>query len=263
MGSLVIENPVKRALQAGRRVFGTMVYHGAWTGVVDVLARDGYQFVVIETEHSATGSQAIDALVRSALASGIVPIVRPGQADYRLIAHAMDLGALGVMVPRVNTVEQARLVVDAVKYPPLGQRGCGGYRFDLRAEPIATQIERLNEATLVLVQVETRQALANLEGILQVPGVDGVVIGPLDLSISLGVPAQFQDPSLEAALLRVVDTCRQHGAAAGIHLGDPAALSTWAERGMQFLMCSSDFGMLAQRSAEMAGSLRALVACEP
>lgn len=256
MGSLAINNPVKQALRSGQRVVGTMIYHGGWTGVVDVLARDGYQFVVIETEHSATDSRAIDELVRTALASAVVPIVRPGQADYRLIAHAMDLGAMGVMVPRVDTVAQARLVVDSVKYPPIGQRGCGGYRFDLRPMSVAEQIRALNEETLVILQAETTTAIENLEAMLQVPGVDVIVIGPLDLSISLGVPAQFDHPVFVDTVQRVVDTCARYGVASGMHLGDPELTAVWAERGMRFLMCSADTAMLARGSAQIMARLK-------
>ena len=118
------DNPVKAALRDGQKVLGTMIYHGAWAGIIDLFAADGYQFVVIETEHSATEANALDNLIRASVAQGIVPLVRPGQAAYRLIAHPMDLGAMGVMVPRVNSVEQVKQILDAVKYPPLGQRGC-------------------------------------------------------------------------------------------------------------------------------------------
>ncbi len=249
------DNPVKAALQEGQKVLGTMIYHGAWAGIIDLFAADGYQFVVLETEHSATDTKALDDLIRASLAQGIVPIVRPGQAEYRLIAHPMDLGAMGVMVPRVNTVEQVERVVKAVKYPPLGQRGAGGYRLDLANEPIAEQIQRLNAETLVIIQVETTAALDNLDAMLDVAGVDVVVVGPLDLSISLGIPGEWDNERFVDAVQRVVEICQQRGVGAGIHTPTPEMLRFWAERGMQFLMCSSDFGMLAHRSAELVAEL--------
>lgn len=248
-------NPLKAALRDGQKVLGTMIYHGSWAGIAELFATDGYQFVVLETEHSATDVNALDDLIRASLAQGIVPIVRPGQADYRLVAHAMDLGAMGVMVPRVNTVDQVRLVVDAVKYPPLGHRGCGGYRFDLASAPIAEQIRSLNAHTLVIIQVETVIALGNLNAMLDVAGVDAVVVGPLDLSISLEVPGEWHHERFVDAVQSVIDICRQHSVSAGIHTDDPERIRFWAERGMQVLMCSSDFGMLAHRSSEVVAEL--------
>lgn len=249
------DNPVKASLRDGHKVLGTMIYHGTWAGIVELFALDGYQFLILETEHSATDPKALDDLIRASLAHGILPIVRPGQADYRLIAHAMDLGAMGVMAPRVDTVDQVELVVDAVKYPPLGQRGCGGYRLDLANEPIAEQLQRLNAETLVIIQVETTTALDNLDAMLEVAGVDVVVVGPLDLSVSLGVPGDWDDERFIDGVQHVIDVCRQHGVSPGIHTPHTEMLRFWAERGMQLLICSSDFGMLAHRSAELSAEL--------
>jgi len=252
------ENPVKAALDSGKTVVGVGLTIAANPLVVRVLATAGYDWVFIDIEHSMIACDTLIALVQMARASGISPVVRTQDSEYHLIANILDTGADGVMVPRVETVEQAARAVSYARFPPDGVRGCGtsavlGYG---RADwPV--DLPWLNQQTLIIAQVESMRSVENLPEIIQVPGVDAVFIGRFDLSIDLGVPGQIGHPKTVEAMQRITDICVAGGMPVGTVLGSPEALKPWWERGMRLLVCGADSSMLLNAGTENVNGVRA------
>ncbi len=252
------ENPIKAALKAGRTVVGVGLSLTASPPVVRIMANAGYDFLFIETEHHHMDPRTLLDVVQMARACGISPFVRPRDTQYDLIAGALDAGADGLIVPRVETREQAERLVSYAKFPPLGARGCGTLAMlDFRVPDWQQALPWLNEQTLICTQVESTTAIENLDSILAVPGIDVALVGPLDLSISLGVPGRFDHPALIAAVDRVIDISRAHGKVSGIVLGSPAAVKPWWEKGMRFFSCGGDTGFLADGAAAIVRGVRA------
>jgi 2-keto-3-deoxy-L-rhamnonate aldolase RhmA len=245
-------NPVKHSLAAGGHAIGTMIAQFAEPEIGRILAAAGFEFVVIDNEHGAFTLESNLQITIAARPTGLVTVVRVPDAEYHLIARTLDSGAEGVMVPRVETREAVERIVAAVKYPPLGRRGYG-----LRAMPDA--IAHVNDNTLIIIQIETLAAVEAIDDLASVPGVDVALIGPADLSISLGVPGQFEHPKMVDAIQRVIDGCKRHGVAAGAHLPTVEAWKPWVKRGMRCLLCSTDENLLESAGAQTVRELRALI----
>jgi 2-keto-3-deoxy-L-rhamnonate aldolase RhmA len=162
------------------------------------------------------------------------------------------------MVPRVETPEQARQVVEAVKYPPVGRRGCATrpIHTDLEPVPLGDFTAHLNANTMIILQLETAAAIERAEEIVAVPGVDVALIGPADLSVSLGVPGEIEHPLMEQAIGRVVEAAARAGVASGIHWMDAAIVNKWRQRGMRCLMYWSEAGFLAAGAQAGAAAIR-------
>jgi 2-dehydro-3-deoxyglucarate aldolase/4-hydroxy-2-oxoheptanedioate aldolase len=252
------ENRVKSALKAGQTVIGVGLTIAANPNVVRVMANAGYDFLFIDLEHTLISPENLTVLVQMARACGISPIARVQDTEYHLIANILDSGADGVIVPRVETRTQAERIIAASKFPPLGVRGCGtSAPLDYRPEPWQQALPWLNEQSLVAVQVESTQSIENLPDILQVAGVDLVVIGPMDLSISLGVPGEFTHPKLVEAMERVLAIGQAHQVPVGTVMGNPEILKPWWEKGMRFFSCGSDVGFLMSGAARDVQAMRA------
>jgi 2-dehydro-3-deoxyglucarate aldolase/4-hydroxy-2-oxoheptanedioate aldolase len=239
-------NHVRRAIKAGECVVGTMISEMLNPEVAYILATAGMDFLMVDCEHSAIGFESIQNIMRAARAAGLVPLARVTQNDYPFIARILDIGAMGIMVPRVNTAEEARRVVRCAKYPPLGERGFGarGVITDYEAVSVREVIEWVNEHTLIIVQVESAKAVENLEEITRVPGIDIALIGPNDLSVSLGVPGEFTHPRFLEAVERTFEICLRNGVSPAIHTGDLEAIKGYRDKGMRFLMVGSESRLL-------------------
>lgn len=250
-------NRAKAALKRGEPIFGMVAVTG-WLGAPRAYATAGADFMLIENEHRTLGIETGQALVAQARALGLPCIIRVTNAEYHLVARSMDAGADGVVVPRVESARTAREAVSWVKFPPEGRRGFGIASVVTDYEPlsIAEAIEHLNANSLVLIQVETRAGVEAVSEIAAVPGVDAVVIGPADLSISLGIPGQTQHPAFIEALECVIAACRAAGIASGMFVSDPAVAREWLARGMQWFNCGNDEGLIMQGAAGMLKRLR-------
>jgi 2-keto-3-deoxy-L-rhamnonate aldolase RhmA len=251
-----LKNPAREALAAGKRAFGTMLTSVAWPGVMEVLAESGWQFVVIDTEHSLFNHESLESMIRTARLAGIPALVRPADADYHLIARGLDLGAYGVMVPHVDTVAETRQIALASRYPPNGERGAGGNVVSMSGLPLTEYLSNADESMLIAVMIESGEAVERLDEIAAVPGIDALVIGPTDLSIALGVPGKTDHPRFVQAADAVVKFAEKHKKAGGIHVGTPKDCEHWAKRGFRWLMCSSDAGMLRSKSGELAAAMK-------
>jgi 2-dehydro-3-deoxyglucarate aldolase/4-hydroxy-2-oxoheptanedioate aldolase len=250
-------NPVKQALKEGRPVIGTMITEAGSTGFVWMLANLGYDFVFIDMEHSAYGLQPTADMIKVARLAGIVPLVRVTDLAYNVIAPVLDAGAMGLMLPRVETRQQVEQFVRFMKYPPLGVRGATAGRgsTDYGGASPRELVQSLNENTLVILQIERKVAVENIDDLLSVPGVDAAVIGPFDLTISLGEDST-SSPLVEAAISRVVEAAKRHRIASGIHIAEPAVIHKWQECGMTMLGCNTDLGFFAAGAGKTLAELK-------
>jgi 2-keto-3-deoxy-L-rhamnonate aldolase RhmA len=241
------ENPVKAALKAGKVVVGAGLGPAANPVIVRVMANAGYDFLFIDTEHSMIAPDMLLQVVQMARSCGISPIVRPGDNEYHLVANALDTGADGLIVPRIESVEQAQRLVSYAKYPPLGVRGCGGSAFfDFQSPSWTEGLPWLNEQTLIAPQVESVTAIECLDKVLQIPGIDAIIVGPQDLSVNLGIPGQLSHPREVEAIERVIAICKAHKTPCGIVMGTGEAIKPWVEKGMQFVVAGGDVANLMQ-----------------
>jgi 2-dehydro-3-deoxyglucarate aldolase/4-hydroxy-2-oxoheptanedioate aldolase len=251
------ENPVRAILKAGKVAVGAGLGVAANPLVVKIFANVGYDFLFIDTEHAQLSPESLVNVVQMARSCGIAPIIRPTDNEYHLVANALDSGADGLIVPRIETPEQAQKLVSYAKYPPMGVRGCGGMGFfDYKPSNWAEEIPWMNEQTLVCPQVESVRAIEALDEILDVPGVDIMVVGPQDLSISLGVPGQHSHPKEIAAIEKVIDTCNRRNKVCGIVMGNGDLAKPWVEKGMRFVVAGSDLNILLQAGTKNVQTVR-------
>lgn len=239
-------NQVKRTLRAGGVSLGTMVFEFMSPGLPRLLAEAGAEFAVYDTEHTWFSEEQIAYLIASTRATGMAPCVRVANLDYPLLSRPLDLGASGLMIPRVETRAQVEAVVRAMKYPPEGRRGValGIAHDDYTGGDVQAKLRQANDETLVIVQVETVPAIDNLEEMLAVPGVDVAWVGHFDLTASMGIPGQFDHPRFLAAMERVVEVSARHGVAAGIMQPDVAGARRWMARGFRAIAYSGDLWLL-------------------
>lgn len=215
------ENRVKRALQRGEVSLGTMIMEFSTTGIGRLAAEAGAEFVVFDQEHTGWSVETIRMLVATSRAADLAPFVRVPATQYHLLARVLDVGAMGLMVPMVETEEQARVIAQSAKYPPAGRRGAGfGMSHDDYADgSIIEKMGSANEEGLLIAQIETGLGVENADRIAAVEGIDVLWIGHFDLTNSLGIPGEFQHPEYLRSVDRVLAACRKHGKAAGIMVG--------------------------------------------
>lgn len=258
MSSIIPPNHAKTTLRAGKLLVGTMVAELRQPSVMQLLANAGLDFAIIDNEHGSFSSESIADMSRMARILGVTPIVRVPDLAYPYLAQALDGGAQGVMLPRVTHPNQVHAALDMIKYPPVGRRGSALSRGHtaFRSGPVATAMEEANEHSVLWVQVETIEALDNLEAITAIPGVDALFVGPNDLSIALGLPGQMDAPIVVEAIERVLVTCAEQGVAAAIQANDMAYATYWVERGMNILSYGSEISLLVAAASSAAANLR-------
>ncbi len=254
-------NYTKRRLAEGQVVFGCAIQQFGCPEVARLLAAAGFDFAFLDGEHGPFGLETLHALVRACLEREITPIVRVGELTYSLVARALDAGAQGVIFPRVESQALLAEAVRWTRFPPQGVRGYGltPPQLDYQTHSFTEIIEHLNANTLVVVQFETRLAIERAEELLVTPGIDVAMVGPADLSISLGVPGEFEHPKLVDTVLGLMESCRRHGVVPGIQVRTPALAKKWTERGMRFVGCGSEHGLLLEKAREAVSELRAVV----
>lgn len=237
----VKRNPLKHALRKGKQTYGTWITI-PYPLIPEILAPAGFDWITVDMEHSAIGLNELLPLVISIEANDMVPLVRVGENNPNLIKRVMDVGAYGVIVPSVNSREQALAAVNAVKYPPIGTRGVGLYRAQGYGREFEAYKTWLAEESVVIVQIEHIDAVDNIDKILTTPGIDGFIIGPYDLSGSLGKPGEFDDPEVVSALNKVMEAADRYGVTAGFHSvsSDAEEARKRLEQGYKFLAFGLD-----------------------
>jgi 2-keto-3-deoxy-L-rhamnonate aldolase RhmA len=240
------DNPTKHTLASGGKAFGTFVFEFLSPGLPQILKNAGCEFVIYDMEHS--GFTTSDLKSQLALCRGLdlVPLVRPPEKSYSSASKLLDLGAMGLLYPMVESAEEAADLVCWTRYPPGGVRGgmFGGAHDDYGAEAIPDVMAQAHARTMVCVLIETAKGLANIDEIMAVPGVDVAFLGHVDLSLSLGIPGQFDHPDMEAAIDQVAAAAARHGKTAGTAVGRAKQGHEFMARGFRMLCYFFDMGIL-------------------
>ncbi len=235
---------LRRRIHAGETLFGVWASLGS-PGSAELLARAGLDWVVVDLEHGYTTEAELLAHLTAIEAGGSVALVRPQSGERLRIGRALDLGAAGIVVPRLDTVDEVREAVTFLRYPPAGARGVALLTRGARLGTVNhAGVAALNEDIVGIVQIESPSALEAADEIAAIDGVDVLFVGPADLSHSLGVAGQFADPAYQNGLRRVVAACRAHGKAAGILLYDPASFGPHLELGFTFVGIGADISFV-------------------
>jgi 2-keto-3-deoxy-L-rhamnonate aldolase RhmA len=237
----------RQRIRQGDVVLGQMVLELFTPGIGQMLASCGLDFVIFDMEHGRCDLTLLAEMVAACRGSDIFPIARVPDLAYAPLSRALDVGVRGVMVPRVESRPQAEDIVSQLKYAPQGRRGVAlGIAHDLYRAGNAGFFAKANEETLVILMVETVKGFQNLEEIISVPGVDVGWVGHYDLTVSMGIPAQFEHPRLLAAMDELVTVCRRHGVAPGFLPPSPEAAVHWIKKGFRAISLNSDIGVFLE-----------------
>ena len=224
----------------------------------EITGRAGYDWLVVDLEHGAGTEASLLSVLLAAEASGAAAFVRPQSAERLRIGRALDLGAAGIVVPRLDTAAQAAEAVSFLRYPPGGVRGVALRTRGARLGTVGhAEVGSLNARLVGIVQIESPSALREADDIAAIEGVDVLFVGPADLSHSLGIPGQFANPTYLAALDAVVGACRRHGKSPGILLYDHASFGPHLARGFRFVGVGSEGSFIAEGAAAALAAARA------
>lgn len=244
---MIRPNPVRTRLQNGEAVFGVMVMDGINPGLPQIFANAGADFIVYDQEAGCLDTSAIKTQAALCRGVGIVPLVNTPWHDYHLLVRPLDSGAMGLMVPVVQTREEAEAIVRVTHYPPHGVRGVafGIAHDDYETTNVATALAEVDARTLIVPKVETATGVENVDTIASVPGIDVVFVGHMDLSVSLGIPGQYDHPRFQDAVAKVMAACRRHGKAGGCLVATPEQGREWMARGFRFVIYGTDVILIA------------------
>lgn len=235
-------NDVKRKVAGGGVSIGTFMFEFNTTGIGCIAAEAGAEFAVFDMEHTGWSIETIRMLIATTRSTRMLPYVRVPTTEYDFIACALDMGAMGIMVPMVESTEQAEAIVRAAKYPPAGRRGAafGIAHDDYTGGDIVEKIETANRETHLLAQIETASGVEHAAEIAAVAGIDALWIGHFDLSNSLGIPGQFDHPQFKESIAAVLEACRCHGKTPGFMAGGIEDGKALLDRGFRLLAYSGD-----------------------
>jgi 4-hydroxy-2-oxoheptanedioate aldolase len=250
------ENRFKRALAAGRQQIGL------WCSLpsafaAEIVAGSGFDWLMFDTEHSPSDVDTVLSQLQAVAAYDVAAVVRPASNDTVLIKRYLDIGAQTLLIPYVQSADEARNAVAATRYPPQGVRGVSGLTRATRFGRVPGYARRAGEELCLLVQIETQAALDALEAIAGADGVDGVFVGPADLAASLGYPGEQSNPAVKAAVEDAIRRIRACGKPAGILTPDAAFAQRCIELGTTFTAVGIDIGILARGTEALARQFRA------
>ena len=254
------ENPVKRKLAAGGSAFGSMIFEFFTPGMPRLLKNAGAEYAMYCMEHTGVSYETLKPQFALCRALGVVPLARVAATEYDFIARALDCGALGVMLPLVDSPEQAEFIVSCTRYPPAGGRRGAAFGFahdDYEGGDVGEKMRTIHERTLVIAMIETKLGLENVQAIAAVPGVDVLWLGHFDLSNFLGIPGQFSHPAFQDAIRRIVAAAGSHGKAAGYMAADVALGKEYLDHGFRMIATGTDQGMLQAAIGRTLEALRA------
>ncbi len=233
----------KDRLQAGETLFGMWCAIDS-SATVEAMTTLDIDWILIDCEHGLAAPENCLPLIQAADRNGRCVFVRVPRLDPGLIARLLDSGVHGIMLPKVSTAERAQALVKACRYPPDGDRGIGPHRATRYYSDVAGYLERANDDTLIVAQIEEREAVSNLHAILEVSGIDVAFVGPADLSASLGHFGNPQHPEVEAVVAQIAETCKAHNVGSGYYCGSGKAAAARAASGFQMVNVAQDLGGL-------------------
>jgi 2-keto-3-deoxy-L-rhamnonate aldolase RhmA len=238
---------LRAAMAAGKSVWGTMVVYARSLGAASVYGQLGFDYVIVDSEHSPNARSELADMGASLLAAGVCPILRVPHTQPHETVMALDAGFHGVLVPYCETAAEVSAVVSAARLRPLKgalevtARASG----QLPSDATRSYVEKRNQNVVVIIGIESAPAVDNLESILDVPGIDAIFIGPNDLSVSMGIPDQYDHPRYVEAVQHVISATQRRGIPAGPHCFDEPMLIDWLEKGARFVLFSADVRALA------------------
>jgi 2-dehydro-3-deoxyglucarate aldolase/4-hydroxy-2-oxoheptanedioate aldolase len=242
----VAKKSLKQRAMAGETVPGSMVFEFFSPGIAQVLAHAGAEFVIYDMEHTGISLETVKDQVAHCRGIGIAPMVRVPRGEYHFLARALDIGCHGVMIPMVESVEQAKAIVEATRYPPNGRRGAA-FAFphdDYAPGDPHTKMKAADARNLVIALIETERGIEHVEAIAALPGIDVLWLGHFDLTNFLGIPGQFGNPKFVDAVKRIVAAGRKHKKGLGFMAADTAWAKQFRELGFNMLATGTDHGIL-------------------
>lgn len=251
-------NSVKHKLEQSGVALGTMAFEFASTGIVRIIAATGAEFVIFDMEHTGWSLETVRMLMASAGGTDLIPLVRVPATEYHFLARALDVGAMGLMVPMVESADQARKIVESTKYPPAGRRGAAFAMAhdDYRGGDLVDKMIAANADGLLIAQIETAAGVENVEAIAAVDGIDVLWVGQFDLTNSLGVAGELDHPRYHAAVERVLAAARRHNRAAGFMAGSVEQGGAALQQGFRMLAYSGDIWLYQQALGDGLAALR-------
>ena len=254
-----IANPAKERLTRGELAIGMGVRGVRGVEVARVMKTAGYDFLFIDLEHGATSVETAFQISVAALDAGIAPLVRVPHGELALGTRCLDGGGLGLVIPHVDGADEAKKMVDAFKFAPLGRRSIGGAypQFGFAPTPAAEVVSGLNDATLLVAMIETPRAVQNAEQIAAVAGIDVLLMGTNDLCLEMGIPGKLEDERVVSAIDTVVGACRKHGKWPGLGgVYGRELMKRYIGRGMRFVLTGNDISLLLAAAQEQASFAR-------
>ena len=242
-------NPsLRHEIMSGKTVAGAMIFEFFTPGISAMLANAGARFAIYDMEHTGLGYETLKWLFATCRGLPITPMVRVPTGEYTWIARALDIGAQGIMVPMVESKEQAQHLAQSCRYPKTGRRGAafGFAQCDYADGSVAEKMERYNERTLMIAQIETELGLEHVESIAAVEGIDVLWVGHFDLSNFMGIPGQFDHPDFVKAMIHVSQVAKKHGKIAGFMATDQAWITKAKNMGYTMIAGGTDTGLLTQ-----------------
>ncbi len=256
---MTIRNPARERLERGELSLGLGLRSTRTVDIATALATCGYDWLFIDLEHSAISLDTAAQLSVAGLDAGIAPLVRVPAKQYWMATRALDSGALGIVMPHVDTAEEAREIVDQLRYPPQGHRSVAGGmpHVDYKPMKIGDMAAAINAAMLLTVMIETPRAVENADAIAAGPGVDALLIGTNDLAMEMGIPGDLGNAKIVAAYERVIAACRKHNkfpGMGGVYADD--LMRRYVGMGMRMILSGGDLAMLMQAATARASFLR-------
>lgn len=255
-------NPLKQRVLRGGYAFGSFAIECFTPGYPQICKNAGCEFVLLDMEHSGASIETMKLQLALCRGLDLVPFVRVPTTGYQYIARLLDLGAVGLMVPMVETPEQAQYIVDCCRYPPLGRRGAvfGGAHDDYQGGSVTEKMKAVHERTLIICQIETALGVENADRIAQVKGVDCLWVGQFDLSNFLGIPAQFEHPKFTDAIDAVVAACARYKKIPGFMVTDEKWARDYVRKGFRLIAYGIDAALLQRGMAAGIEVLKAAAA---
>ena len=255
-----LRNAARERLGSGELALGVILRQARTVDIAPIMKSCGYDWLFLDLEHNSMDLDVAVQIAVAALGAGIAPVARVPAGQLWMATRFLDGGGLGIVVPHVDTPEEAQRIAQALRYPPQGHRSVAGGlpHFGYEKVRLAETCAAINAATLVVVMLETPTAIANAAAIAAVPGIDSLLIGTNDLAMELGIPGAFADPRIAAAYQSVCDACRAHGKFAGVGgIADEALLRRYIGMGVRLVLPGSDLSLMARAAAETAATMRA------
>ncbi len=255
-----MENLLIKKLKSGKKVLGTFFEIGS-ISAIEALAYTGLDYIIIDSEHGPFGIESNMEFIRAAELKNLTPLVRIHEVSRSAVLKNLDIGAKGLIIPCVESVEQVKDLVKWGKYAPVGQRGFftarpTGYGFEDFAKDIPTLFNTSNRETLLIPQCETLGCLNNIEEITSIEGVDGIFIGPYDLSIAMGIAGEFSNPKFLAAIERILKSCKDNNKLCFMFTMNPKMANTYFEQGFDAVAVGMDISFFIKSLKDMVKSIR-------